>query len=415
MTAEEPLARRHETCLSCGSPLELVLSFGPTPVADLVLTEEQLGEDDLVFPMDLAFCPDCTLLQLMTIVSPEILYRGEYPYYTSQIPALVKHYSESAERIIAEQGLDGNSRVVEVASNDGYMLRVFRDRGIAVRGIDPATGPAEIANADGIPTLCEFFTLDVVSKYVAEHGRADVVTSNNLMNLLSDLDDFGRAVDRLLKDDGACVFEVPYSVTLVDDCSFDMIFHQNICYFSMLALDAFFRRHGLFVNRAERVPTFGGSLRLVIGRREQADSSVTELLAEERAKGFDELAYYRRFADKTEAIRNELHGHMESLAAQGKRIVAYGAAGGMATTLLSYLDLAPGQLEYAVDGNEHKHGLYTPGLRLKIYPPSRLLEDRPDYALLLAWNYRDEVLEQNEAYRQGGGKFIIPLPKPEIV
>ena len=415
MTAENPLARRHETCLSCGSPLELVLSFGPTPVADLVLTEDQLTEDDLVFPMDLAFCPDCTLLQLMTIVSPEILYRGEYPYYTSQIPALVKHYSESAERVIEEQGLNENSRVVEIASNDGYMLRVFRDHGIEVCGIDPATGPAEIANADSIHTLCEFFTLDVVRKYVAEHGHADVVTSNNLMNLLSDLDDFGRAVDYLLKKDGVCVFEVPYSVTLVDECSFDMIFHQNICYFSMLALDAFFRRHGLYINEAKRVPTFGGSLRLVIGRNEQADTSVTELLAEERAKGFGELDYYRRFAEKTESIRKELRACIEALIAEGKRIVAYGAAGGMATTLLSYLDLAQGQLEYAVDGNEHKHGLYTPGLRLKIHPPSKLLEDRPDYALLLAWNYRKEVLEQNDAYRQGGGKFIIPLPKPEIV
>ena len=415
MTVQNPPARRIESCLSCRSPLELVLSFGPTPVADLVLAEDQLQEEDLVFPMDLAFCPRCTLLQLMTIVSPEILYRGAYPYYTSQIPALVKHYSDSAERIIEEQNLGRHSRVVEIASNDGYMLRVFRDRGINVCGIDPATGPAEIANADGITTLCEFFTLEVVSKYVAEHGRADVVTSNNLMNLLSDLDDFGHAVNHLLNEDGVCVFEVPYSVTLVDDCSFDMIFHQNICYFSMLALDAYFRSHGLYVNEAKRVPTFGGSLRLVIGRNDRADASVRDLLAEERAKGFGEIAYYQRFAKKTESIRTELRECIESLIKQGKRIVAYGAAGGMATTLLSYLDLNPGQLEYAVDGNAHKHGLYTPGLRLKIYPPEKLLEDRPDYALLLAWNYRKEVLEQNEAFRQGGGKFIIPLPRPEIV
>ena len=410
-------AAKSVPCHACHAPLENVLSFGPTPVADLVLTEAQLGgDDDHVFPMDLGFCPSCTLIQLMETVSPELLYKGDYPYYTATVPGLLAHFTDSARRLIRERCLGPDDLVLEVASNDGHTLKIFKDEaGCQVLGVDPAEGPARVAQEAGVPTLCEFFTLELVNRLVREGKRSSVVLGNNVLNLISDLNDFGKAVKALMTDDGVCVIEVPYSVQIVERTEFDMFFHQNVCYYSGLALDRLFRKHGLYINVLERLPTFGGSLRLFIEHRENVQPSVTQLLEGERAKGLDTKAYYEAFAERTEATRGRLREMVLELKKQGKRIVAYGAAGGMATTMLSYLGLGRDELDYAVDGNHHKHGRYTPGSHLRIYPPSKLVEDRPDYALLLAWNYKDEVLKSNAEYRQLGGKFIVPLPNPEIV
>lgn len=403
-------------CRSCGATdLLSVLDFGRSPLADRLLFEHELQEEDLFFPLELVFCPSCALVQITENVPPEILYCGDYPYYTSVSPGLVRHFTDAAHAMLARTALPPGARVVEAASNDGYQLAVFRERGLEVLGVDPAPGPAAVANEKGIDTRCEFFSAEVAEGLVAEGLRADLLTGNNVLNLIQDLGDFARAVALLSKPGGTVCFEVPYLVDTIDQTAFDNVFHQNTTYWTGTSLARFWRARGLFLNHVERIPTFGGSLRVHLERDERPDESVRSLLAEEERRGVPTRDFYAEFAGRVEAIKADLRARIAELRAAGKRLVAYGAAGGMATTLLSYLDLDGDDLDYAVDISPHKHGRYTSGSRLRIRPAESLAEDVPDVALLLAWNYADEIMEQQGAYRERGGRFLVPIPEPRLV
>ena len=403
-------------CRSCGAAsLREILDFGNSPLADVLIDEKDLAREDLRYPLKLVFCPACALVQITENVPPEILYGGNYPYYTSVNRTMVEHFTKSAEAILVRHPLDANSLVIEAASNDGCMLRPFHARGIGVLGIDPAKGPVDAANAEGITSLCRFFDASVAAELVAQGKRADVILGNNVLNLAQDLGDFLRAIDLLLKEDGLIVLEVPYLVDSIDMAAFDNVFHQNTGYYSATSVDRLFRRHGFHLNDIEWIPTFGGSLRLFFSRDAGAGERVQEMLQAEKNRGVDTFAFYADFAATVAAIKTELSGILERLRAEGKRVVAYGAAGGMATTLLNYLNLDRNTIEYAVDISHHKHGRYTAGSRLLIHPVEKLLEDRPDCVLLLAWNFKDAVLAAQAAYRAQGGRFLIPIPKPEIV
>lgn len=402
-------------CRSCGGTrLETFLDLGATPLADRLLAEEDIGKPELIFPLRVAFCRDCSLAQITETVSPNILFADDYPYYSSFSPALLEHSRKNALDLIACRNLGPESLVIELASNDGYLLKNYVEAGVKVLGIDPADGPAAAAEMIGVQTRCAFFTQDLAEKLRVDGVLADVVHANNVLAHVADTNGFVAGIARLLKEDGVAVIEVPYVVPLIEHCEFDTIYHEHLCYFSVTALERLFRRHGLYLNEITPLSIHGGSLRLYVGPKERVGATVKVQLAHETALGIDTIDYFRNFSAKVDVLKRELLALLRRLKSQGSSIAAYGAAA-KGATLINTIGIGRDLIDFVVDRNIHKQGKYMPGQRLPIRSTETLVETQPDYVLLLAWNFVDEVLDQQADYRARGGKFIIPVPIPRIV
>ena len=407
---------QQSACRSCGhGPLEEFLSLGTTPIANALVSPRLNGVTDRQFSLTLAFCSTCSLVQLLESLPSDVIFSESYPYYSSFSDVLLKHSREHAMELIKSQNLDAHSFVVEVASNDGYLLRNFIDAGIRVLGIDPAPGPAEAARAAGIETITAFFDRDLARSLRAEHGPANVIIANNVLAHVPDPNGFLAGVSELVAEDGVITIENPYVRDLIDHREFDTIYHEHHCYFSCTAIDRLVRRHGLFLNDVEYFPELhGGTLRWHIGRREAVSAVARQYLDEEATSGLTSFEYYAGFAEQVQRIRVELLRLLRDLRSQGKTIAAYGAAA-KGSTLLNFVGIGPDLIDFVVDRNPHKQGLLMPGVHIPIRPVEALRQEQPDYVLLLTWNFRDEILSQQADYQRRGGRFILPVPTPAIL
>jgi SAM-dependent methyltransferase len=404
------------TCRGCAAVLAPpFVDLGSTPLANAFVRPERAHVADPTFPLAVSRCPSCHLVQITDTVDPDALF-SEYVYFSSYSDLFLAHARALADALTERFRLGPGQHVVEIASNDGYLLQYFQARGIPVLGVEPARNIAAAAVARGIPTLNRFFGAGAVDDIRASVGAADVIVGNNVLAHVPDVNDFLAAVAACLADDGAAVFEFPYVADLLARMAFDTIYHEHVFYYSLSALVALATRARLEVFDVERQQIHGGSLRVFLRHRRgrAPEQTVTQLLRVEEDAGLTGPAPYERFGSDVARLRTEIPALLRSLRAAGRRLAAYGAPA-KGNTLLNACGIGRDVIEFTVDRSPHKQGLLTPGARLPVREPEALLREMPDYTVILPWNLADEIIGQQRAYLKKGGAFILPVPAPRIL
>ncbi len=404
-----------ENCRACGSEkLSLVIDLGLQPLANNLLAPNDSVADEPRFPLDVRVCEKCWLMQLGFTVPPVRMF-ADYVYFSSFSAHMLRHAAEAVTRYTQEKSLGPNSFVVEVASNDGYLLKNFVQQGVPCLGVEPAANIAEVARKAGVPTLCEFFGQQTSERIRAEQGPADLILGNNVFAHAPDINDFVAGIQALLDVDGWAILEFPYAVDMLQKVEFDTIYHEHIFYLNLTPLIPVFARHGLEIFDVERLEIHGGSLRISVAHagRQRIKNEVSATLAQERALGVDGLAFYAQFNNAAESVRAELSQFLDRQQAAGKTIAAYGASA-KGSTLLNYLGRPSGHIRFIADRSTYKQGKLSPGMHIPIVSSEELVARRPDFALLLVWNFAEEIIVQQQAYLAAGGVFVTPVPRLKL-
>ena len=404
-------------CRICGeTKLQDFLSLGTTPLANSFLSKDDLDKEEKSFPLELCFCPNCKLVQLNYVVPAEIMFKN-YVYVSSTTNTFKIHFSKMAEELTKMLKLDNHSLAVDIGSNDGILLKGFKQFGVQAIGVEPATNIAIIAEKDGIETINDFFNTNVVNEIIKRKGKADVVTATNVFAHVNDIKSLVGDVKLLLKDNGIFVIEVPYLIDMLEKMTFDTVYHEHLSYFSVTSLSKFFKQMDMEIFNIEKVDVHGGSLRIFVKKSQGKfiiSSSVYEILEFENRYGINNFATYKKFADKVQLIKFKLVKYLKKLKNERKMIAGYGAPA-KGNTLLNFCNVGTDYIDYIVEDNALKQGLYTPGTHIPVAPSSILEEKKPDYVIILAWNFAEEILGKTKRYRDEGVRFIIPLPELNVI
>lgn len=405
-------------CRFCGSPLSQTFAdLGATPIANAYLRAEDLELAEPFYPLHVRVCSDCFLVQLPECVSPESLFNN-YAYFSSYSDSWLRHAETYATRMIARESLTNASQVIEIASNDGYLLQFFQREGIPVLGIEPAQNVAEVARQKDIPTLAIFLGKQTATLLTDQGKSADLLIANNVLAHVPDLNDFVAGLQQLLEPDGLLTVEFPHLLQLMRHNQFDTIYHEHFSYLSLLTVKAIFAAHGLQIFDVEELPTHGGSLRIHAQRESGGNRPIRErvaqVLATEHEMGLNRLETYVEFGEQVKAVKRNLLAFLIAARSEGKVIAGYGAPA-KGNTLLNYCGIRADFLAFTVDRSPHKQGLFLPGTRIAICEPEAIFAAKPDYVLILPWNLRDEIIAQMAGIRDWGGKFVVPIPSLEVV
>jgi novobiocin biosynthesis protein NovU/D-mycarose 3-C-methyltransferase len=410
------LLRRLTRCRICRSAdVQRFLSLGPTPLANSFLKPEQLDQPEEYFPLDLALCGDCGLVQLLQVVDPARMF-SNYLYLTSTSQQIPKHFAAYAEEVVDRFFRSKQDLFIEIGSNDGTLLRAAQAKGVRVLGVEPATNIAKVANERGIPTLNRFFHRKAAEEIAAQHGKAQAIVANNVVAHIDDVADLAGGLEQLLAPEGVFVFEVPYLADMVAKVEFDTAYHEHLSYFALHPLTRLFASVGMEIFDARRVGVHGGSVR-VFARRSRGKGgkeNAEALLREEAKLGLTEFKTFQRFAQQSLEVKARLVRMLTDFAAQGTRVAGYGAPA-KGNTLLNFCGIGPDLVAYVQDTTPIKQGLFTPGTRIPVVAPAHFQSHPPEVALLLAWNFEAEILAKEQGFRARGGKFLIPVPTPRLV
>jgi SAM-dependent methyltransferase len=408
----------HKTdCRLCGSSsLDHVLPIRPSPIGDAFVSAERRGEPQDLYPLDCYLCLDCGHLQNLDVVDADVLFRG-YTYRTSVSLGLVEHFKRYAHSVVQSLGIAKGSLVVEMGSNDGSLLKAFRNEGMRVQGIDPARDIAASATAEGVPTVADFFTSELARKIRGEQGKAALFCANNVFAHIDNMSDVVKGIRLLLADDGVFVFEVSYIVDMIDNMVFDTIYHEHVSHHALTPLETFLNKHDMTLFDVARTATKGGSIRALAqlkttGARPRS-AELSKLLAEEARRGITKPRIYRDWFASIENRKRKVLAYLDKAIAEGKTVAAYGAST-TTTTLLYHFELEK-RIKFIVDDNPLKQGRFSPGAHLPVLPSSELATKRPDIIVILAWIYAEPILKRNQAYVDAGGRFLVPLPEPKII